>query len=214
MPRRPCRCRRKESPYDKSRSVYPLRRFCPSGPRYRGHLHRRLRPRGRDGRSVRAQHLHRHPRGEVHSPHHHPAAGRPPDDRPPHPLRRTVLRCRRRPHHLSRGGGHRGEHPRRHRQDPRQGQKGRRGHQAQNPCQRRAALHRQGGADPGDDGGAGLRRPEVHGRHDAQGPDRPGLYRCPEPRLRAGGGRRRGRPDLQALHRRRRQRAGGRFLRV
>ena len=45
-------------------------------------------------------------------------------------------------------------------------------------------------------------------------PDRPGLYRCPEPRLRAGGGRRRGRPDLQALHRRRRQRAGGRFLRV
>ena len=34
MPRRLCRCHRKESPYDKSRSVYPLRRFCPSGPRY------------------------------------------------------------------------------------------------------------------------------------------------------------------------------------
>ena len=31
MPRRLCRCHRKESPYDKSCSVYSLRRFCPSG---------------------------------------------------------------------------------------------------------------------------------------------------------------------------------------
>ena len=37
------------------------------------------------------------------------------------------------------------------------------------PAERRPALHRQGGADPGHDRGAGLRRSEVHGRHDAQG---------------------------------------------
>ena len=62
------------------------------------------------------------------------------------------------------GGGHRGEYSLRPRQDPRQGQKGRRGRQAQDPGQRRPALHRQGGADPGHDRGAGLRRSEVYGR--------------------------------------------------
>ena len=42
----------------------------------------------------------------------------------------------------------------------------------------------------------------------------PQLYRRHEPRLRAGGGRRCGSRHLQALHRLRRQRAGGRLLRV
>ena len=41
--------------------------------------------------------------------------------------------------------------------------------QAQDPRRGGPPLPGRGGADPGDDGGAGLRRPEVHGRHDAQG---------------------------------------------
>lgn len=53
----------------------------------------------------------------------------------------------------------------------------------QDPAQRRPALHRQGGADPGHDRGAGLRRSEVYGRYDAQGTGHPRLYRCHEPRL-------------------------------
>ena len=60
----------------------------------------------------------------------------------------------------------------------------------------------------------GLRWPEVHGRHDAQGAGDPPLHRRHESRLRAGGRRRRGPRHLQALHRQWRQRAGGRLLRL
>ena len=55
---------------------------------------------------------------------------------------------------------------------------------------------------------------EVHGRHDAQGAGDPPLHRRHESHLRAGGRRRRGPRHLQALHRQRRQRAGGRLLRL
>ena len=48
--------------------------------------------------------------------------------------------------------------------------------QAQDPGERRPAVYRQGRDDPRHDGRAGLRRPEVHGRHDAQGTGHPRLY--------------------------------------
>lgn len=60
----------------------------------------------------------------------------------------------------------------------------------------------------------GFGGPEVHGRHDAQGAGDPPLHRRHESHLRAGGRRRRGPRHLQALHRQRRQRAGGRLLRL
>ena len=64
----------------------------------------------------------------------------------------AVLRCRRRPSPVMWRRTPR-EHPRRHRrQDPRQ-RKRPAWSSSPEPCQRRAALHRQGGADPGDDGG-------------------------------------------------------------
>ena len=141
----------KEDLHDQDRTLYSVRRFRLSGPGHREDRQRRLRPCGRDGRAVRAEYLHRHPGGEVHQTHHGPAAGRASDDRPPGAVRGSVLRRGRGHRDVPRGGGHRGEYSCGHPQDPRQGQEGRRGGEAQDPRQRRAALHRRGGADFGDD---------------------------------------------------------------
>ena len=62
--------------------------------------------------------------------------------------------------------------------------------------------------DSGHDRRAGLRRAVVHGGHDAEGANHPGLDRKRRAGLRARGRRRRERKDRQNLHRRRRERSG------
>ena len=79
----------------------------------------------------------------------------------------------------------------------------RRGASSPTPApRRRCRSSRRCDIDAGDDGGAGLRRAEVHGGHDAQGAGASARYtRRGEPGLRAGGGRRRGHRHAASLRR-------------
>ena len=68
------------------------------------------------------------------------------------------------------------KYPRGYPPHPRLRQKARRLRQAEDPGRGCPAVSGAGGPDPRDDGRAGLRRPELHGRHDAEGLRDPQVY--------------------------------------
>ena len=114
------------------------------------------------------------------------------------PLRRQVLRRGRGSRLLPRRGRRAAGYTHGARRDKIQGQAGGPRDKAQDAGLRRAALSRQARHGARDDGGARLRRPELHVGHAALDPRHPRAHRAVLPRPRCRGRRRHRRKDRPA----------------
>ena len=167
--RRSAHCGAADAASAADRAVDPGRRFRPARRRgARGRCRRRrLDPCRRDGRALRAQHLHRARRGEGAAPAHQEDIRRPSDDRAVRSLSRSLRQGRLRHHHGACGG--RPAHPPLAAGDPRARQEGRRHAQSRHAGKHDRAGDRPGRSHPGDVGQSGLRRAGLHplrGRED------------------------------------------------